>query len=208
MSAAAIARHLRDFDAPDESLDERPHSPPEIIALGAVEPVAELDIAAERAAAREEGRQAGLEEARAAGDAALHLRDEEHSRALAELSARLEGEIAGKFAARFEALTIGLGREIGGQVADVLAPLVGEAVSSRMVAEFASVLSQTIAEGAAVTVSGPQALLDRLAASPALAGVEISRVVIDDADLSVEIGPTLVATRLAAWANGLREALS
>jgi len=207
MSAAAIARYLKDFDAPAERRPAVRENVAEAIAQAVAEPEP-FDLEVERTAAFEAGRQAALAEAETLREAALRGQDEHHRQAISELSERYEGEITRTFAKRFEFLTARLGEEIGKQVAELLGPFVEEALLERMVAEFAKTLSEAIAEGSVVSVSGPRQLLDRLSSAPALSGVDLKQTVTDDVDLSVEIGSTLIATRLGAWSSALREVLS
>ena len=205
MSVSGIARYLKDFDAPEP---EAPIAAPAGDVASMQPETAPLDLEAERSAAYEEGRRAALVEAEARLEEELRLQDERRHHALAALTERYEGEIATTIDSSFESLTAKLGKEIGAQVAGVLAPLVEQAVIERMIGQFAVTLSEALAEGAAVTIFGSQTLFDRLAASPVLAGAELKHVASDDVDLSVEIGSTLVTTRLGAWQAELREMLS
>jgi len=210
LSAAAIARYLKDFDAPVETEAKRVPADAPVSADQAI-PLPEpeiLDPAAERAAAFEEGRQAAFADAAARQEEALRLQDEQHRLALDELTARYEGEIAATFSARFDGLATDVGNRLGRQVAELLAPLVERSVTDRMVGEFAAVISRAVGEGAAVTVGGPKALFARLAASPELAGADLRHVETEEPDLSIEFASTLIATRLAAWTDELREVLS
>lgn len=210
MSAAAIARYLKDFDAPGEPRPKKASdaafiSPDTAIPLPEPAPP---DLAAERAVAFDEGRQVALAEAASTYDEALRLQNERHALALEELTARYEGEVAATFAARFDTLAGTLGESIGAQVAALLAPLVEQAVTGRMVGEFATLVSRTVSEGGTVTVCGPKALFERLAAHPKLAGIDLRHGETEQPDLSIELESTVVATRLAAWTDELREMLT
>jgi hypothetical protein len=205
MNASGIARYLKDFDAPE------PEAPAASVVGDTVFSQPEsgtVDVEAERAAAYEAGRRAALAEAEARLEEELRLQDERRHHALAALTERYEGEIKAAIPSRFEALAAKLGEEISAQVAEILAPLVEKAVVERMVGRFAKVVAEAVSEGAAVTVSGPHSLFDKLAADPALAGVDLKHIATDEIDLSIETGSTLIATRLEAWTAELREALS
>lgn len=209
---SAVSRLLKDFGAPDRpqrgqrSLpgatrsDDRAPAP--------IAPV--VDVEAVRVAAYEEGWRAAAEECAAHSAAEAAAREKAHEEALAALARRHEEEVAGHVAQAVAALLPGAVGQVSDLLAGILAPLLTEDLTSRMLEAFAADLSRALGEErtASVRVSGPRALFDRLAARLEGSGVALLHVEAEAVDLSFEVDGTTVETRLSAWTRALSEALS
>lgn len=204
---SAVSRLLKDFGAPERTRrslpsvarpEERAHAAPAV------------DIEAERAAAYEEGWRAAAEESAARHAQDLAAREAKSREALAALARSHEQEMTGRIANALSTLVPDTTARVSDQLAGLLAPILAEDVTRRMVEAFARDLEQALGEepGATVTVSGPRALFDRLAARLEGSGIALTHVEAEAADLSVELDGTTVETRLAAWTRALSEALS
>jgi len=77
------------------------------------------------------------------------------------------------------------------------------------VSDLADLLRTAILSGEAgtVTVKGPSSLFDALVGNmPEVAG-SLRHVEADDLDLSVDIGETVLVTRISAWTASLKKVL-
>ena len=169
----------------------------------------DFDIEAIRAEARAEAEArvrkelALLHESDRQADADRHAAELQALRV--ELEVRAAQSIAEAVAARSEHIA-GL---IAADVETVLAPLVDQAVRTRIIAALADEVraSLELENAGQICVSGPEGLV---AAFREAIGPAADRLVVRETggiDIEVEIDRTRFATRIAAWADALAESL-
>jgi hypothetical protein len=212
-----LARYLKDFGAPERARPavfqpadfgaEERFAAREEFSMAPVEPA--IDVEAERAEAFAEGRAAAEGELsdRHAREV-TELRDA-HAAELDALRHNYEKEYAAALAERFSGLTAAVGDLVAAQVAHVIAPVMNDELTKKAVADLARMVTEGLHadEGMAVTVKGPATLFEQLKSHfgdkmPAFRHVEMQ-----DVDLTVEFGETVLVTRMAAWADTVRKVL-
>jgi hypothetical protein len=213
-----LARYLKDFGAPPRAKTPTFSSPSftqtddgaraEPLAMPFAEP--QVDVAAERAEAFAEGR-AEAE----AGFAARHEADmtalkDAHQAELDALKVRYEQDYADALAKRFSGLTAEVADLVAAQTAQVLAPIMSLVLTKGAVADLARMITEGLAggEGVTVTVKGPANLFEQLKSHFEEAMPVFKHVEMQDVDLTVEFGETVLVTRMAAWADTVRKVLA
>ncbi|WP_420410628.1 hypothetical protein [Hoeflea sp.] len=204
---ASLARFLPDFElAGIRSFREFPD---EVTALPQpAEPA--VDVEAIRAEARAEGEAAARNEleARHAGE-----RDAEAVRHAAELEAlrtELETLAVQSIPHAIEARSAEIADTIAGDVAQVLAPLIDEAVRARVVSELAAEIRAVldVDHAGQITVTGPESLVTALSNRLGADSGRISVIHAEQFDIEIETDRTLLASRLSEWAQALKESLA
>lgn len=170
----------------------------------------ELDIEAIRAEARAEG------EAMARAELALRHESERqadakrHADEIEALRAELEAHAAQTIPAAITARSDEIAGQICADVEAVLAPLIDEAVRTRIIAALADEIRDILEleNAGRVSVSGPAALV---AALRDAIGPAADKLVLRDNggfDIEVEVDQTRFVTRISAWADAVAESLS
>jgi len=170
----------------------------------------EFDIEAIRAEARAEG------EAMARAELALRHESERqadakrHADELDALRAELEAQAAHSIPAAIAARSDGIAGEICADVEAVLAPLIDEAVRTRIIATLADEIRDILEleNAGRISISGPEPLV---AALRDAIGPASEKLVLRDNggfDIEVEVDRTRFVTRISAWADALAESLS
>lgn len=214
-----LARYLKDFGAPPRapaSFLKPPAFAADDMAAGADEAPAmvpaapPVDVEAERAEAFAEGRAEAEAELSARHAAEIASREEAHAAELAALAERYEGQYAAALAERFATMAAGTADLVAAQVAPVLAPLLGEALTARAVSDLAAMVAEGLqaGEGMTITVKGPESLFEKLKSHFAEPAPVFRHVEMQDVDLTVEFGETVLVTRMAAWADTVRKVLA
>lgn len=209
--SAMIARYLKDFSAPKVPAVAEPAGDAmfDFPAFAEVEP--SVDAEAVREAAFAEGREEALREAEAEHAEALAREKARHADELAALKAHFEGEIAALVAARLSEMVQTVAEDVAAATAKAIAPLMGEAVARRAVADLAIMLRATMEEGgvARAKVRGPEEACRQLAAA---LGEDKAKLVDfetgEDMDLTVEAGSSVLVTRLSAFAAELERVMA
>jgi hypothetical protein len=213
-----LARYLKDFSPPPRTRASfYPSAAPGMGAGNALHddfpmPSAEppVDIAAERADAFADGRAEAESELGAVHAAALEAMAAAHRAELDAMKIRYEEDYAAVLAQRFLTLSSDVVDRIAGETAAVLAPVLDDVLTERAIADLARIVSEGIHAGEAVTITvkGPESLFEQLKSHfpepvPAFRHVEMQ-----DVDLTVEFGETVLVTRMAAWADTVRKVLA
>jgi hypothetical protein len=206
MIATPIGHHLVSFGSrPADDIAPLPpasHFTPSFVA----EP--EIDLATLLDAARLEGRQEGEAAAAAAADARLAADREQTQNQIAAARQAWCAEQGDRLATLLETAVTQLRSSLAESAAAVLLPFLTSAARDRVIDELGMAVADVLRDkGAApLRIAGPAdlvaALVVRLGEQPA---VEIS-VREDAQDVSVEIGQTLIESRLGVWAEHLRAA--
>ena len=210
-----LARYLKDFGAPPRAKTPAFEAPSfndgaaaETFAMPPAEPP--VDVAAERAEAFAEGRAEAEAELSAKHEADMTALKDAHRAELDELKARYEQDYARALAERFSALTGEVADLVAAEAAQVLAPVMSEVLTKGAVADLARMIAEGLQgdEGMTITVKGPANLFEQLQTHfgdpvPAFRHVEMQ-----DVDLTVEFGETVLVTRMAAWADTVRKVLA
>jgi hypothetical protein len=216
--SAQLARYLKDFGAP-----QRPQTPvfqpPSFGAEEggiAAEPFAlplalpAIDVEAERSEAFADGRAAAETELAAKHDAEIAALNEAHRAELDALKGRYEHDYAAALAERFSTLTGEVADLVAAQTAQVLAPVMNQILTKGAVADLARMIAEGLQgdEGLAITVKGPADLFEQLKSHFDHEAPVFRHVEMQDVDLTVEFGDTVLVTRLAAWADTVRKVLA
>ena len=210
-----LAHYLKDFSAPstpagmvggDFAAADDLAFDADFGGLPEPEPV---DIEAERRAAYAEGHEAATAELSEKHAAELAQLTAAHQEAMAVLEARLMGETAQRLADGLDRVASEIALAVSEHAAEALAPFLSEEVAAKAVGDLAALLKSAIADGEAgiITIKGPCALFDRLAACMPEAAETLRHVEVDDLDLAAEFDGTVLVTRISAFAASLKKVL-
>ena len=205
----SLSRYLKDFGEPE--------SPAPIIDVddfaGAgfpetpSEPV--IDVEVERREAYAEGHAAATAELTEKYEIEARALAESHARELEELKLRYEVEAAAVIASRIRDIAEEVAELVSAGAAAAIAPVMTDALAVKAAENLAALLRDAILEGAAgpIVVRGPTRLFDRLKAELGEHATAVRHVETDDIDLAVEIGESVIVTRMSAWAASLKKVL-
>ncbi|OWV72058.1 hypothetical protein ATY77_11020 [Rhizobium sp. R634] len=205
----SLSRYLKDFGEPE--------SPAPIIDVddfaGAgfpempSEPV--IDVEAERREAYAEGHAAATAELTEKYELEARALAEAHARELEELKLRYEVEAAAVIASRIRDIAEEVAELVSAGAAAAIAPVMTDALAVKAAENLAALLRDAILEGAAgpIVVRGPTPLFDWLKAELGEHATAVRHVETDDIDLAVEIGESVIVTRMSAWAASLKKVL-
>ena len=210
---ASIARYLRDFGEPQPAApptlgeDFGAGFPDEIASFPAVleEPV---DIEAERAEAYAKGHEAASEELQRQWAEEREQLLATHATELLALREELEVQAAAAIETRLREIAGATAEAVGSQTARMLAPLLDEALAGKAVAELAELVRAAALEGevGTLTVRGPAGLYEKLKSALGEA-IPLRHVEAPDLDITLDIGETVLVTRMSAWASSLKKVL-
>lgn len=217
--SAPLSRYLKDFSAPKLNMTALPpvHVPraaeparSDIHYTPKPAPEPKIDIEAERQSAYGRGREHAEAELGARHAAELEALRAAHAAELAVLERRLLDEAALTIHRRYSELGAALATILTAQTAEVLRPVLTDALAERAIVDLAAALRQALGdgEGVTLTVYGPAALFAALTARfPADAPV-FRHVETQEIDLTVEFGEAILMTRLSAWADTVGKVLA
>ena len=209
-----LAHYLKDFSAPQpaatvtHAMDfaEADLLDTEFPALSQPDPV---DVEAERREAYAEGHEAATRELQSQFQAEHQAQAAAHAEAIAELREKHRAEIAQTLSDGLRTISAEIAIAVSEQAAIAMAPLFSEEVAGKAIKELATMMQAAILEGnaGAIVVTGHADLFERLKAElPESEGL-LRFVEADDLDLSVDIGETVLVTRISAWTASLRKVL-
>ncbi|MEQ8480837.1 MAG: hypothetical protein RIC18_09275 [Hoeflea sp.] len=204
---ASLARFLPDFEL--SHIRSFPGIPDEVAPRPQpVRPA--VDVEAIRAEARAEGEAAVRNELEARHASELDAAAARHADELAALRTELEAFAAKSIPEAVSARSVEIADAVAGDVAQILAPLIDEAVRARVVAQLAAEIRGMldIDNAGRITVTGPESLVAALGDS---LGADVDRIsVIHDEqfDIEIETDRTLLASRLSEWTQALKESLA
>jgi predicted nucleotidyltransferase len=134
---------------------------------------------------------------------------EVHARELEELKLRYEVEAAAVIGSRIRDIAEEVAQLVSAGAAVALAPVMTEALAAKAAESLAVLLRDAILEGAAgpIVVRGPTRLFELLTAELGEHAGAVRHVETDDIDLAVEIGESVIVTRMSAWAASLKKVL-
>jgi hypothetical protein len=213
-----LARYLKDFGARRRARAPAFQSPSftgdggdaaaQAFAMAPAEPP--VDLAAERAEAFADGRSEADAELRAKLEAEMTALKEAHKAELDNLKARYELDYARALAERFSTLTGEVADRLATEAAGVLAPVMSEVLTKGAVADLARMIAEGLQgeEGLTITVKGPANLFQQLQSHFEEPAPVFRHVEMQDVDLAVEFGDTVLVTRMAAWADTVRKVLA
>ncbi|PDS41940.1 hypothetical protein CO662_27105 [Rhizobium anhuiense] len=205
----SLSRYLKDFGEPEPSPpvldmddfggDMFPETPSEPA----------IDVEAERREAYAEGRAAATAELTEKHALEARTLAEVHARQLEELKLRYEVEAAAVIASRIRDIAEELAQLVSAGAAAAIAPVMTEALAAEAAENLATLLRDAILEGAAgpIVVKGPTRLFDILKAELGEHAEAVRHFETDDIDLAVEIGDSVIVTRMSAWAASLKKVL-
>ncbi|WP_337183278.1 hypothetical protein [Shinella sp.] len=208
-----LARYLKDFGAPPR-IQTPVFQPPRFAQDGAVpaEPFAlpPIDVEAERAEAYAEGRAEAGAELAALHAAEIAALKDAHRVELEALAMRYEQDYAAALAERFSTLAETVSDRVAAQTAQVLAPVMSQVLTKGAVADLARMIAEGLqdGEGITITVKGPSNLFEQLKSHFEEPAPVFRHVEMQDVDLTVEFGDTVLVTRMAAWADTVRKVLA
>jgi len=206
-----LAHYLKDFSVPavapvlDGGMD-LPDSEIHFPGLLLPEPV---DVDRERREAYAEGHEAATGLLRAEMQAECMALEEAQAAALSALHEKHQSEMATAIAEGLRVVADRIALAVSEQAAAALAPFLSEEVAVKAAKDLAPLLRAEILGGALgeIVVAGPQKLFDILKAElPECAG-RLRFEPADDLDLSVDIGDTVLVTRISAWTASLKKVL-
>ncbi|MBX4865695.1 hypothetical protein HJA87_06765 [Rhizobium bangladeshense] len=205
----SLSRYLKDFGEPKSSApiididdfagDAFPEAPSEPA----------VDVEAERREAYAEGHAAATADLTEKYENEARALAEGHARELEELKLRYEVEAAAVIASRVRDMAEEVAQLVSAGAAMVIAPVMTEALAAKAAESLAALLRDAILEGAAgpIVVRGPTSLFDILKTELGDHVAAVRHIEADDIDLSVEIGESVVVTRMSAWAASLKKVL-
>jgi hypothetical protein len=201
MSAVPAAGHLAEFGPDGEVLGRRPRARQNAHAHG------DPDAASSDAYAK--GFEGGKSAAQAVFDSQLA---EQKSRFESQLVSERERWVTQQgetLAERFQSGLRDLEAAIAGTAGRILKPFLTAAVERQAIAELQQQLHALLAgnEATRFTVSGPPDLLDALRGQLDTAGVTVTYEPGEQCDVRVNVGETVLETRLGAWMAKIEEAI-
>ncbi|MFD1328433.1 hypothetical protein [Mycoplana ramosa] len=216
--SAHLARYLKDFSTPRQSPSaflrdgafEPASSATDQVVFEAPEPEPQVDIEAERAQAFASGRAEAQAELESRHQAEIEALRKAHAEELEALRAGHEQKAAALVAERFGEMADAVADLVAGQAANVLAPVLDEALSRKAIADMATMIRAALSEGEgiAVTVKGPSHLFEQLKSHFEGEVPMFRHQQADDLDLAVEFDETVLVTRMTAWADTVRKVLA
>jgi hypothetical protein len=204
---ASLARFLPDFEL--SGIRSFPGIPDEVAALP--QPARQtVDVEAIRAEARAEGEAAVRNELEARHVSELDAAAARHAAELEALRAELETLALQSIPEAIQARSAEIADTLAGDVADILAPLIDEAVRGHVVAQLAAEIRGMleIDNAGQITVTGPASLVDALGDRLGADATRISVVHAEQFDIEIETDRTLLASRLSEWTQALKESLA
>ncbi|EJT02704.1 hypothetical protein [Rhizobium sp. CCGE 510] len=204
-----LSRYLKDFGEPepsapiidmndfgDDGFSEIPSEPP-------------IDVEVERREAYAQGHAAATADLTEKYEAEAQTLAEVHARELEELKLRYEVEAAAVIASRIRDIAEEVAQLVSAGAAAAIAPVMTDALAAKAAESLAALLRAAILEGAAgpIVVRGPIRLFDILNAELGEHAGAVRHVETDDIDLAVEIGESVIVTRMSAWAASLKKVL-
>ncbi|AKI02146.1 hypothetical protein IMCC20628_03457 [Hoeflea sp. IMCC20628] len=201
---ASLARFLPDFEVPGIKVlhaSRSHHVAPE------AKPEPEIDIAAIRAQARAEGEAAARAEMSQQHELDLQAAQNRHAEELATVKAELEMLAAQTIPEAIAARSADIAGLIAGDVEAVLAPLIDDAIRTRIIAGLADEI-RTILEldnATRISVSGPEGVIQALRQ---IIGPDADRLVVGEADgvdVEIEVDRTRFVSRISEWTKVLVE---
>ncbi len=211
--SASLARYLKDFsepeivplpleDMPTASNWEEPVAAPPI-----AEPV---DVEAECARAYNQGHEAASEELHRQFADERQMLAAAHAQEVAALRNQYEAEAAELIAARFREVASLVAQTVSDQTAQILAPLLDEAITAKAVSDMADLVQDAVMEGDVGTlkVCGPLHMFEQLRERLKTSGALLRHIEASDLDLAVDIGETALVTRMSAWSASLKKVLA
>ncbi|MCL6705503.1 hypothetical protein M8R20_00680 [Pseudomonas sp. R2.Fl] len=206
-----LSRYLKDFSAsapvPEPELpsgfDDLGESFPP---LAAPEPV---DIEEERRQAYAEGYEAATAELTERHTAERADIETAHAEQLKQLSEERDARWGDAVARNLRRMVADMSASISEEVAKGLVPFLSEAVAEAAIAELAGKLEAALLAGEAgkVVVKGPAGLFEKLKDALPEAGDMLRHVPAEDLDLSVDVGDTVLVTRVSAWTASLKKVM-
>ncbi|WP_074060218.1 hypothetical protein [Rhizobium etli] len=168
-----------------------------------------VDVGAERREAYGEGYAAATAELTERYELEAQTVSLVHQREIEELTARYQEETAAVIARRLDQIGVEVANLVSAATAKAIAPMLTEALAVQAVSSLAAMLREAILEGAAgsVTVRGPSRLFELLKAEMGERRDLLHHQEFEDADLSVEVGDSVLITRISAWSASLKKVL-
>lgn len=216
LMSASIARYLKDFGESQPSVASFSEAEMPDVSFGdfsddfsAAPEVETVDVESERRSAYADGHETATRELNEKMDAERTDLLAKHAAEIAELTAKYQVETAAFVATRLRESTDALAVCLSEQVATLLAPVLTEELSARAATSLADLVRAAIPDGEAATlvVKGPRSLFESLKVELSMDEKLIQFTETADIDLSVEIGETVLVTRMSAWASSLRKVL-
>jgi hypothetical protein len=208
MSLLPAAAILEEFDF---GRRERGRCPPVASRLSEA-PEGNADSGSDAAADREAAFAEGFEKGKAAAIAELDARlEEQRATLVAQAAAERQawvGQTAGAVADQLAAGLRSLEASIADTAARILEPFLGAELRKQAIADLVGHLDVLLTKdpGVALSMSGPEELLEALRRRvPANAG-QLMLVPSKDVDVRICVGQTILETRLRAWMAKIEEA--
>lgn len=207
---AALARYLKDFGepaAPEPVVEMTTFDDDMFVnALPEPEPIDPEEV---RREAYAEGHEAATQELQAQHAAEMEAAVAAHREELEGLRQAYEAQAAALIAARINEISLTISEAISEQTAEILAPILSEALAANAVRAMAEMVRQAILDGAAATivVRGPGQLFDILKTELGEDAALLRHVETQDLDLTAEVAGTVLVTRISAWAASLKKVL-
>jgi Ser-tRNA(Ala) deacylase AlaX len=204
-----LSRYLKDFGEPESSAPilDMDDFGGDVFPEPASEPA--IDVEAERREAYAEGHAAATVELTEKYEREARTLAEVHARELKELKLRYEVEAAAVIASRIRDIAEEIAQLVSAGAAVAIAPVMTEALAAKAAESLAALLRDAILEGAAgaIVVRGPTRLFDIVKAELGEHAGAVRHIETDDIDLAVEIGESVIVTRMSAWAASLKKVL-
>ncbi|KQV32177.1 hypothetical protein ASC97_00855 [Rhizobium sp. Root1203] len=209
--SALLSRYLKDFGEPAVAIPavETDDFANDFGGFAEIPAETEVDVEAERQSAHA----AGHAEATAALTEKYELEAQTvalvHQREIEELRDRYEVEAAELIATRLETIATEVAEIVSAATAKVLAPVMTDALAEKAALTLAGSLRSAILEGDAgtVIVKGPARLFDVLKNALGEKAALLRHHETPDVDLTVEFGDAILVTRMSAWATSLKKVL-
>ncbi len=205
-----LSRYLKDFGDPSPSapiIDVDDFATETVAAFAELPKEPEIDVEAERREAYSEGFAAATAELTEKYEREAQAAAEAHMREIEELKLRYEIEAAAVIASRIRDMAEEIATVVSEATATAITPVLTDELSVKAVENLAVLLREAILDGAVapIVVRGPVKLFDILKDKFAEHTALLRHLEADDIDLAVEIGETVLVTRISAWAASVKK---
>ncbi|MGV8938425.1 MAG: GTPase [Allorhizobium sp.] len=209
-----LAHYLKDFSAPQPApaiahgmdFTDSDMLDTEFPALSQPDPV---DVEAERREAYAEGHEAATRELQAQFQAERQEFADSQAQFIAVLQEKHRAETAQIVGDRLRTIAAEIAIAVSEQAAIAMAPLFTDEIAANAIKELAAMMQAAILDGnaGAIVVTGHAELFERLKAELPESDGLLRFVESNDLDLSVDIGETVLVTRISAWTASLKKVL-
>lgn len=212
---AILTKYLKDFSVPETpapagSFDDLGGGGLDFPGFDDVPAEPEIDVEALVEQARREGYDQAREELEARHETEIATLMSVHAGELEDLRNALHGQITGLVEARLAVAGEELVSRMAAAMTALLVPLVEESLRERVLSDLVRAVAEALEAHPVATVilRGPADLCEPLRGRLEERSIPCQAIEADTLDVTVEMGDSVIVSRLTAWRDGLAEVLA